>query len=497
MDRQPIEKHILSKSTFLRGCQCPKSLYLYKHEPGLKSKTTDAQQAIFDRGKEVGQLARNLFPGGIDASPRDSFHYHESVKLTQELIQKNTPVIYEAAFQYEQVLAATDILINDKGKFRAYEVKSSTEVKEIYIYDIALQYYVLSKAGINLEDFYIVFVNNQYVRQGEIELMKLFTIQSVINEVLVLQEFIAEKIKELKSVVILDKVPDVEIGTRCNDPYECDFLLHCWKHIPAVSIFDLVRLNSNKKFEMYTAGIVEFSQIPPGQKLTEGQKMQVESYLQKKEFIDNAAVKEYLTSINYPIYYMDFETFQSAIPLFDKSKPYQQIPFQFSVHFKQNKEDRPTHVDFLAEADGDPRESFIIALLIATEKPGTILTYNQSFEISRLKELSIDFPMYKEALEERIARICDLMIPFSKRMYYSPAMNGRYSIKAVLPALIPEMSYEKLEIAEGGAASAAFLNLYNMNDQNGISKVRKNLLEYCQLDTYAMVCLLEKLEEVI
>lgn len=193
---------------------------------------------------------------------------------------------------------------------------------------------------------------------------------------------------------------------------------------------------------------------------------------------------------------MDFETFQSAVPLFDNLKPYQQIPFQFSVHYKNNQNSELIHKEFLAEATGDPREEFIIALLKATDQPGTILTYNQSFEISRLKELSTSFPKYCTEIKERISRIMDLMVPFAKRWYYSPAMNGSYSIKAVLPALVPELSYNDMEIGDGGAASAAFLKLGNSKDFTQAGAVRNNLKEYCKLDTLAMVHILNKLERL-
>jgi hypothetical protein len=291
--------------------------------------------------------------------------------------------------------------------------------------------------------------------------------------------------------------PVKDIGAQCSNPYNCDFMTHCWSHIPDVSIFDLVRLNTNKKFELYADGILEFSQLHEGHELTEGQQMQVESFLNKKGFIDISSIRSFLSTIKYPVYFMDFETFQSAIPLFDNSKPYQQIPFQFSVHHKYTRQEEPIHNEFLAEAIGDPRENFIVALLKATEGPGTILTYNQAFEIARIKELSTDFPKYKADLDERITRVMDLMTPFSKRWYYTPVMNGSYSIKAVLPALVSELSYNDLEIGDGGTASAAFLNLFSNNDSMQVETIRNNLKEYCKLDTLAMVKLLDKLEEII
>ena len=490
----PVPRHILSKSTFLRGCQCEKALWMYKNEYHLRDETSEAQQAIFNRGTDVGTLARDLFPRGVDASPIDSFHYQESVMKTSELIQDGNKIIYEAAFQFEQVLAALDILVNKSNKWYAYEVKSSTEVKDVHIKDAALQYYVITKSGIQLEDVFIVHINNQYVRKGAIDLPELVIKQSVKKEVLQLQGYIHEKISELKQVVASKVKPVKDIGVQCSEPYDCDFMTHCWGHIPDISIFDLVRMNTNKKFELYSEGIVEFSQLHEGHKLTEGQQMQVESYLNKKDYIDISSIRSFLSTIKYPLHFMDFETFQSAVPMFDNSKPYQQVPFQFSVHYKNTRDSELIHKEFLANANVDPREEFIISLLKATEQPGTILAYNQSFEISRLKELSTSFPKYCVEIEERISRIMDLMVPFAKRWYYAPAMNGSYSIKAVLPALVPKLNYNDLEISDGGTASAAYLNLYHNGDAKQVESVRKNLKEYCKLDTLAMVELFRKLE---
>lgn len=494
---KPVPRHILSKSTFLRGMQCEKSLWMYKNEYHLREETSAAQQAIFSRGTDVGVLARDLFPGGADASPIDSFHYQQSVIKTQELIHAGHKAIYEAAFQHEQVLAAIDILVNDSGKWFGYEVKSSTEVKDVNILDAALQYYVITKSGIQIEDIFIVHINNQYVRKGAIDLSNLFIKQSVKKEVLELQEYISEKISELKQVSASKVKPVKDIGAHCSNPYNCDFMSHCWSHIPEVSIFDLVRLNTNKKFKLYADGILEFSQLHEGHELTESQQMQVKSYLDKKDYIDISSIRSFLSTIKYPVYFMDFETFQSAIPMFDNSKPYQQIVFQFSVHFKENRNGELIHYEFLAEANGeDPREGFIKALLEATKSPGTILAYNQSFEISRLKELSEDYPQYKNEIAERISRIKDLMIPFSKRWYYSPQMNGSYSIKAVLPALVPELSYKDLAIGDGGSASAAYLHLFDNKDAIQVESVRNSLYEYCKMDTLAMVRLLEVLTSI-
>lgn len=497
MSKATIPKHVLSKSTFLKGCQCPKALWLYKNQPELRAEISSQQQAIFSQGTSVGELAQRLFPGGKSAQPATPFEYQKSVAYTQQLIEQGEKIIYEACFQFEGVLCAIDILVKEKNKWIAFEAKSSTEVKDIYLLDCGLQYYIISNSGIKLDDISVIHINNQYVRGGELDLKQLFTIKSVKNEVLELRDFVKQKIDELKSVASAKKCPVVDIGPHCSDPYECDFINHCWNKIPDVSVFNLVRLSTKKKFELHKEGIVEFKDIPKTYPLSEGQQMQVESYLEKKSFIDKDAIKDFISELTYPIHYLDFETFQTAVPLFDGSRPYQQIPFQYSLHYKSDKNSGVLHSEFLAEANNDdPRITLIETLLEATSSPGKILTYNQSFEITRLREMANTFPKYKNEIEERISRVADLMLPFQQRWYYIPAMNGSYSIKSVLPALIPELSYKDLEIGDGGTASVAFTSLYQNPNPEEIKKIRSALLEYCKMDTYAMVRLLEHLENL-
>jgi hypothetical protein len=221
--------------------------------------------------------------------------------------------------------------------------------------------------------------------------------------------------------------------------------------------------------------------------LSLGQKIQVDCHKENKTIINLEEIKKFLATIKYPICFMDFETFMPPVPKFDGVRPYQQIPFQYSVHFKKNKNSRVEHYEFLAEASGDPRLSFVENLIEHTKGDGVILVYNQAFEITRLKELAWDFHLYEQDLNRIKNRVADLMEPFRKKYYYTPDMQGSYSIKSVLPALIPELSYKDMEIGDGGAASAAFENLYYEKDPARIKAVRENLLKYCGLDTLAMV----------
>lgn len=491
-----MSSHLLSKSSFIRGVQCEKHLYLYKYHYKEMDQLSAMQKAIFKRGTDVGKLAQQLYPGGIDASPATQFEYDKAVKLTKELLEKKQKVIYEASFNFSDVLSVADIVVNEKSGLKVYEVKSSTSISETYIRDAALQYWVISNCGYKIKDFSITYINNQYVRKGKLDINELFITESVLKLILPLQKWIEENVTRFKKVLAKRSIPVIDISVHCHDPYTCGFYEYCRKHIPENSIFNLSGIHLNKKYELYRSGIVKLEDVPNDADLSKNAKLQLEVYKSKKELIDKKAIKEFLFDLNYPVYFMDFETFQPAVPMFDNSKPYMQIPFQYSLHYKKNKKSKTEHFEFLAETGNDPRIKFIENLLRDTISEGDILTYNKSFEVLRLKEIAEAFPKYKKEIEERISRVKDLMIPFQKKYYYSSKMQGSYSIKYVLPALIPELSYKDLVINEGGLASVAFESLYYETDLMRIADIRNNLLEYCKLDTFAMVKLFEKLESL-
>lgn len=491
-----MASHLLSKSSFIRGVQCEKQLYLYKYHYNKMDKLSEMQKAIFKRGTNIGILAQKLFPDGMDASPKSQFEYDKAVVVTKNLINENQKVIYEASFNFSDVLAIADIVVNEKNGLKVFEVKSSTSISETYIRDAALQYWVISNCGYKIKDFSIIYINNQYVRNGEIELDKLFLTESVLKLILPLQKWVEENVKRFKTVLSQKTIPKIDIGEHCYDPYTCGFYEYCRKHIPENSILDLSGVHLTKKYDLYRSGIIKLKDIPNDVNLPKNAKLQVEVYKSKKDLIDKKAIKEFLSDLNYPIYFMDFESFQPAVPMFDNSRPYQQIPFQYSLHFKKNKKSKVEHYEFLADTGIDPRIKFIENLLRDTKSEGDILTYNKSFEVLRLKEVAEAFPKYKTEIEERINRVKDLMMPFQKKYYYTYKMQGSYSIKSVLPALIPELSYESLEINEGGLASTAYESLYYETDLMKIAETRNNLLQYCKMDTFAMVKLLEKLETI-
>jgi len=454
---------------------------------------SEMQKAVFTRGTNVGILSQNLFPGGTDASPKSPSEYNNAVALTKKLLKNKQQVIYEASFNFSDVLSIADIVVQEKSSLKIFEVKSSTSVSETYLQDAALQYWVITNSGYKVKDFSIIYINNQYLRDGELDLNKLFITESVLRSIKPMQKWIEEKVNRFKKVLNKKTIPDIDIGEHCYNPYTCAFYEYCRKHIPDNSVFDLAGLQLNKKYDLYRQGIIRLKDIPDYISLPQTAKIQLDVFKSRKNIINKPEIKEFLSDLNYPIYFMDFETIQPAVPLFDKSKPYQQIPFQYSLHFKKSKVE---HFEFLADAVDDPRIKFIENLLKDTRNKGDILVYNKPFEVTRLKEIAETFPVYRKQIEERISRIKDLMVPFQKKYYYTNDMQGSYSIKYVLPALIPDLSYKDLGINEGGLASIAFESLYYETDMFKISEIRNNLLEYCKLDTFAMVKLLEKLESL-
>jgi predicted RecB family nuclease len=446
-----IARHFLSKSTFMYGCQCPKRLWLHKYMPELKDEETEQQAAIFQRGTDVGLLAQQLFPGGINAAPDTHFEYQKSVAATAAYINEGHQVIYEAAFQFDGVLCAVDILIKKNGKWYAYEVKSTTSVKEPFLVDAALQYQVLSNSGIQLQDFYIMHLDSSYIRYGELEINKLFKAVSVKKDIIKMQEEISLKLVELKNVLQLKESPEKETGTHCNKPYPCDFIGHCHKDLP---------------------------EDPP-----------------EDEYINDIAIRDFLKPIAYPIYYLDFETWMTAVPECDGHWSYRQVPFQYSLHIQEAAGEELKHYAYLATHPHDSLEDFTDHLLANLGTKGPIIVYNKTFENTILKQLAQQFPKKKKQIAKIQARLYDLMSPFRSN-YRLPAMQGSYSIKYVLPALVPELSYSTLTISNGADASSIFYNLKDNTNEEEVVEIRNNLHEYCKMDTLAMVRILKKLKQI-
>jgi len=493
----------LSKSLYTKGIQCPKALWLKKYKPSVLTPPDESAQAIFETGNVVGALACDLFPDGKEVSY--TTNYDEMISTTKQYLEEGLSNIYEATFNFEGILIMVDILNITDNTINIYEVKSSTEVKDIYIHDVSIQYYVLKNVlepmGYKINSANVVHINNEYTRGDELDINQLFKIVDVSSQVLTLQKDIPNTLLRF-SEVLSDKElePNIDIGKHCNKPYECDAKEYCWKgqrQIPEYSIFNIFNLGSKKQIELYSRGIVNIDDVAHDFDMTANQARLVENYKSKLTYIDVESIKEFVQNISYPIYHLDFETYQQAIPQFKGIKPFEQVPFQYSLHIEY-EDGTCVHKEFLAQDSVDSRYDIAKKLCEDIASDVTVLAYNMSFEKGVIKRLASRFEEFSEHLLAINENMQDLMIPFQKKWYVTPSMNGSYSIKYVLPSLVPEFekAYKELDgVQNGSQAMNAFARLSTLNEDEK-QKLRASLLEYCKLDTLAMVKVLGKLREV-
>ena len=486
----------LSKSKFCTAVQCPKMLWLHKNKPEEFDDSV-LNQSVLESGNEVGDLAMGLFGEFIEVPYGDLGNMLDE---TQRLIAEGIPVIAEASFSLDGLFCSVDILKNKSNNhIEIYEVKSSTELHEIYIHDAAYQQYVLTGLGYKVDKVSVVHINPLYVRHGEINLNEFFVIEDVKSRTDALQYGIRDFLLELELIMSSNREPDIEVGFHCNKPYKCGYFDYCTGRLSHPNVFDINRMKFDTKIKLFNEGKYYFNELVKCKEIKGNQRLQVESHLTGRCEINKKEISGILSSLSFPLYFLDFETFQEAIPPFDFSMPYEQIPFQYSLHWLESADGELKHTEFLAEAGVDPRRA--LAEKLCADIPMNVCTtaYNMSFEKNVIKKLAEVYPDLFEHMMNIHDNIQDLMIPFSKKYYYLPEMQGSYSIKYVLPALYPNdpsLDYHNLEgIQKGDQASNAFKAMKNMSPEE-VAETRKNLLAYCKLDTFAMVKVWEKLKEV-
>ena len=479
----------LSKSLFVRGIRCHKSLYLQKYRPELKDEVSAETEKRFAGGYEIGDLALGLFPGGMMV-PYDGLSHAEQLGMTANLIAQGYKTIYEATFFYNGVFIKADIINHGDDGWDVYEVKASTSVKDYHLDDASVQYYVMTGAGLPISRVFIVHINNEYVRQGEIEVDKLFHKEDITAIAKDKQAFIVEEIARQRAM-LKGEEPDIAIGPHCEQNYPCDFIGHCWSHIPENSIFDL-KGRMDSRFFLYEKGIISMFDVPQ-EYLSTRQFVQVDTVKTKEVYYDHGAVKKFLDSLWYPLYFLDFETSMAAIPPYDGIRPYQQVPFQYSLHHLDQLGDELHHDEFLAMPRTDPRKELIEKLVSEIPDGACVLAYVSGFEIARLRDLAAWFPEHASKIEKIIENTRDLAAPFRSYHIYHWQQQGSYSLKCVLPAMLPDFSYDHLDVQNGGMAMDAYAAMNQDDDPKEIAKIRQSLLEYCKLDTLAMVKILERL----
>ncbi|MBR3363816.1 MAG: DUF2779 domain-containing protein, partial [Solobacterium sp.] len=346
----------------------------------------------------------------------------------------------------------------------------------------------------------LVYINNGYERIGELDLSGLFRIEDLTAVAYAKQPEVEANVESFRTVLRKRKEPERDLGACCFSPYACGFFPYCSRHLPKPNVFDLAAVQLRTKLQYYRKGLISFQDLVETGCLSSSAKLQAETELYDlNAHIETDQIAEYLKNITYPLYYLDFESFQPPVPLYDYSFPFEQIPFQYSLHYQKKKNGRLYHKEFLAYPYDDPRQA--IAERLCADIPGDVcvLAYNMSFEKSCINRLAELFPDLREHLLMISSHIVDLITPFQKKWFYCKDMHGSYSIKAVLPALFPddpELDYHHLAGVQNGAeASAMFLKMRFM-DQETLEENRSYLLKYCELDTYAMVKILQKLQEL-
>jgi hypothetical protein len=485
----------LSKSQYVKGLQCHKALWLYKHKREVKTPTSPQQEHIFANGHRIGKLAQDLFPGGTEIE-HDSKNFNGMIEKTRALIEAGANVIYEATFKSHSVLIMADILVRNGETWDLYEVKASTSAKSQHKPDAAIQWYVIQD-HLPLGRAHIVHVNSNYVFDGKLDITQLLAIEDITDEVLELQAGLEPNLAAMSDMLHQEE-PDIPIGPQCDNPYGCDFKEYCWKDVPDPSVFDLYRMTKDRKFNLYHEGKIRYADVAH-LNLTPTQLLQVDTALSREIYIGQDAIRAFVASATYPINFLDFEFFSSAIPKFPGQKPYStQIPFQYSLHIL-HADGEIEHKEFLADETRDPRTEIAKQLAEDITPTGSIAAYSQKTEKSIIRRLASETAEHEQTLLAMNDRFIDLLDPFQKLMYYHPDFNGSFSIKSVLPAMFPDdpaFSYEGLDIHAGDMASMIYADLDQIDDESEKQKIREALLKYCKLDTWAMVMIWRELNDI-
>jgi hypothetical protein len=485
---------LLTKTKYLHGLQCQKLLWYECNDPSVLPEEDEGTQAIFEQGKQVGELAKKLYPDGITID-WDNLGWDRAIELSRNILPDRKPV-FEAGFQYQNLFARADILKPvSNNQWDLIEVKSSTSVKEEHLHDMAFQKYVYENAGIHVRYCFLLYINKEYTRQGDLNPQELFIKEDVSEQAYEILLSVPQNIKTMMTILKMKESPALDKCDHCASPKSCLMTDTCWSFLPKRNIF-LLHSGGKKCQALMQEGILKLKDIPSYFPLNDKQKIQVESEKTGQAHIDKTQIKNFLDRLKYPLYFLDFETFGTAIPLYDLTSPYENIPFQYSLHIQRTPDSKVEHYAYLSDGKQDPRLELLDGLRRYIGDKGTIISYNDTFEKGVLKNCAKRFPKFKYWIETLLPRFLDLLIPFKSFHYYHPNQNGRASLKIVLPVLT-DMSYDHLDISEGGQASLEFLKMAFADiSEKERAKIRNDLETYCKQDTQGMVDILNRLKEL-
>lgn len=483
---------VFSKSKIMAYRQCPKRLWLEVHQPELREDSS-AAQASFQIGFQVGDVARRIYDMNGSGALIDvqSEGFSTAFARSADLLKTPQP-IFEAGFSAGGALAFADVMlpVDSEGKlaWRMVEVKSSTSVKDYHRDDAAVQAFVAQSAGVPLKAIALAHIDSSWVYPGNENYQGLLKENDLTDEAFSRVEEVKSWISGAQRIVTEKNQPVIAIGDHCNSPYECGFYVYCSKDEPKAEfpINWLPRFSAAHMKSLAGQGINDLRDTPDNL-LNSKQRLVKNCTLSNQEFFDAEGAAADLAGYELPAYFLDFETIQFAVPVWKGTRPYQQIPFQFSLHMI-NASGELVHSEFLDISGNDPSEAFVKALIKACGDNGAIFVYNAGFETARIRELAERYPQFSSQLLAINDRIVDLL-PIARARYYHPSQQGSWSIKKVLPAVVPELRYDNLDgVQDGGMAMNAYLESIHLD--TGVerrSQIKRQLLEYCKLDTYAMV----------
>jgi len=491
----------LSKSDYMLFLRHPAWLWLKKHDKQKLPVVDDTLQALFDAGHLFESYAEKLFPGALRVGfSFEENNYRSMPRRTKRAIESGANTIVQGRLEAEGITCIFDVLQKaGESEWDLTEIKSSTEVKEEHILDLAFQTIVLETSGLKIRKIFAIHVNKKYVRKGEIETEKLTVCEDVTEKVRANIDQTREDIKKAIAVCASPTAPDLSPRHARVGPiseWMAIYELLC-PHTHPHDIYKLCRPNAELIGALEDLKVKLIADIPDNLELHPKQRAQIQVTKADKQIVHKEKIREFLSQFTYPLYFFDYETFSAVIPQFDDTRPYQQVPFQYSLH-KIDENGVMSHTDFLHTENSNPGEHLLKQLRKDIGDKGTVLVWYEPFEKGRNTELGEMFPEYAKDMSNLNARVLDLMTPFSKNWFMDKNFFGSASIKKVLPILISEFSYEKLDIQEGQTASRTWKELvFDGKFVDKKEEIVKQLLEYCKMDTLAMVQLFKLLQSEV
>lgn len=491
---KPAKKITLSKSSFIRGLQCPKSLYLYKYSYSLRDKLSPEILSKFSRGHHIGLLAQQLFPDGINMKPFSPQQFAHAAERTKEKILQGANTIYEAAFTFNDVTVFLDILHFADGCWHAYEVKSSAEVSETFIMDASLQNYVIENSGIDLASFKLIYLNKDYLRKEKLDITELFSFRDVSAEVKNNLPFIQDKVGEFKALLGKSEVPEIRIGTQCNDPYTCDFIGHCWKDVlKQTTVFSIPAFSEEEKFSLYHKGVVSLENMPAEIKLNEIQELQIESSKAGSEYFNEDALKKYFSFVRFPVLLAEMLSCRAAVPPRKNSCPYQHIPFMLHASSLNDKGGEINPVVFSQEDILNNTLDFYNNISAVFEDAECVLVFGKGRFLQSLQTLATDGFLKQSQFKTIENKILDLKDVFLENIYFNPALSGNYDLQSIARTIF-KIRISRNLISSHVIASDIYDSLQSETDMFHIVEIKEKLNEFAafNLDVmkkYSIFCL--------